>query len=65
VVQPRESFWTIAEQVLSRDGTPAGEAEVRAYWRELVDANRDRLRRPGDPDHIETGQELVVPAPRA
>ena len=57
-----DSFWSIAastlEQRLAR--TPSNQ-EVAVYWRELIDANRDRLRVPGDPGLIFPGQHLVVP----
>jgi nucleoid-associated protein YgaU len=34
---------------------------VGRYWRRLIDANRDRLVDPGNPDLLLPGQELVLP----
>lgn len=58
VVQPGEHFWSIAEQVVA-DRSLA--EPVGWYWRRLVDANRDRLVDPDDPDLLHPGQELVLP----
>ena len=58
VVQPGQSFWSKAEEI--RSGAP--ESAVIEYWLALVDANRDRLVRPGDPDLILPGQVLTLPA---
>jgi nucleoid-associated protein YgaU len=61
-VGPGDSFWSIAEDVLaSPAASPPGEREVGRYWRRLVDANRDRLVDPGNPDLLLPGQELVLP----
>ncbi|PLS75238.1 MAG: hypothetical protein CYG61_08380, partial [Actinobacteria bacterium] len=37
------------------------DAEVDAYWRRLVDANRAILRDPANPDLLYPGQVLTVP----
>jgi hypothetical protein len=59
VVEPGDSFWSIAEDVVgSGDERVAGR-----YWRALIDANRSRLVDPGNPDLLIAGQELVVPPP--
>jgi nucleoid-associated protein YgaU len=57
VVQPGESFWSKAEEM--RGGV--SEAAVIGYWLDLIDANRDRLVRPGDPDLILPGQVFTLP----
>jgi hypothetical protein len=58
-----ESFWTIAEDVLTAalDRVPT-EAEAARYWGRLVEANRDRLADRDNPDLIFPGQALVIPA---
>jgi nucleoid-associated protein YgaU len=59
VVEPGDSFWSIAEDVVgSGDERAAGR-----YWRALIEANRSRLVDPGNPDLLVPGQELVVPPP--
>lgn len=68
VVQPGDHLWSIAERAVTLDGTTAEAAVVARYWRALIDANRDRLVDPADPDLILPGQELELPplsAPRA
>jgi hypothetical protein len=62
VVVAGESFWTIADEVLTDrlDRTPT-EAETAAYWERLVLANRDRLVDRDNPDLIFPGQSLSVP----
>jgi nucleoid-associated protein YgaU len=37
------------------------EREVARYWRRLVEANRDRLVDPGNPDLLRPGQTLTLP----
>ncbi|MDF1595707.1 MAG: LysM peptidoglycan-binding domain-containing protein, partial [Acidimicrobiia bacterium] len=58
-----DTFWSIAESSLTNglDRTPTT-AEVAEYWRELVDANRERLAPPYDPDLIYPGQVFELPA---
>jgi hypothetical protein len=61
-VQPGDHFWSIAEQVvIGRDGPTASDSAVAAYWRRLVDANRDRLVDPSNPDLILPGQVFDLP----
>jgi hypothetical protein len=65
-VRPGEHFWAVAEAVLAeawRHGPSEG--QVVPYWRNLMAANRDRLRDPGNPDLLFPGQVLVVPPPPA
>lgn len=66
VVEPGDSFWSIAEDVLASPGGgggggPPAERDVGRYWRRLIDANRGRLVDPGNPDLLLPGQELVLP----
>lgn len=61
-VQPGEHFWSIAEQVvIERVGPTASDADVAAYWRQLVEVNRDRLVDPDNPDLILPGQVFDLP----
>jgi DNA-binding SARP family transcriptional activator/nucleoid-associated protein YgaU len=59
VVAPGEHLWSIAvdrvEDDLDRRPTPT---EVDRYWRELVDANHERL---PDPNVVHAGQTVTVP----
>lgn len=62
VVQPGESFWSIAVDRVTADG--AAEADlgtVTSYWQQLVDANTDVLVEPGNPDLLHVGQHLELP----
>lgn len=62
VVRPGDHLWGIAEEVLAeREGGEPSEATVRALWVRLIEANRDRLVDPEDPDLILPGQRLVLP----
>lgn len=64
LVQPGDSFWSIASDRLSElSGRPVTDREVTPYWRALVDANRPRLVHPDDPDLIFVGQEVELPDP--
>ncbi|HET6953055.1 MAG TPA: LysM domain-containing protein [Acidimicrobiales bacterium] len=60
VVDPGDSFWSIAEDVVGRE---AGDRAIGRYWRALVDANRGRLVDPANPDLLVPGQELITPPP--
>jgi nucleoid-associated protein YgaU len=64
VVEPRDSFWSIAAETLS---TPGGgqptDREIDGHWRRLMAANRDRLIDTTNPDLLVPGQELVLPRP--
>lgn len=62
VVEPGDSLWSIAEEVVTPPGGPApGERVVSRYWRRLVEANRAQLVDPGNADLLVPGQRLVVP----
>lgn len=60
-----EHFWSIAtEQLRTRLGRAPEDGEVVRYWMVLIDANRDRLADPADPDLIHPGLELLLPEVR-
>ena len=61
VVHPGESFWSIAEEHLGRDNTTSDTQAVSRYWLRLIEANRDRLADPSDPDLLFSGQVLDLP----
>lgn len=62
VVAPGDHLWSIAERVLAaHHGSAPDEATVVTYWQRLVDANRERLADPTNPDLIYPEQELVLP----
>lgn len=61
VVADGEHLWGIAAATLQRDwGRVPSTSEVGGYWRQLVEANRDRLRS-SDPDLVHPGEQLVLP----
>ncbi|MGM0819257.1 MAG: LysM peptidoglycan-binding domain-containing protein, partial [Actinomycetota bacterium] len=63
-VEAGDHLWSIAEAVLAeaRSGEVA-DAEVAAYWRALIEANRDALPDPANPDLIRPGLVLELPDP--
>ena len=64
IVAVGDSFWSIAEhQVTIRLGRTPIDAEVLEPWLTLIDANRDRLLDPDDPDLLHPGQVLRLPNP--
>jgi hypothetical protein len=64
VVEPGDSLWSIAEDVMRRrDGSRAGEGAVARYWQRLITANRHDLVDRANPDLLVPGQQLVVPPP--
>ena len=65
IVEPGDSLWSIAEEVLAgeRDGAQPDDATAAQYWRRLVDANRANLVDPANPDLIFPGQVVTLPAP--
>lgn len=66
LVESGESMWSIAcDSLIEAWGRPVTDAEVAPYWREVIEANRDRLVEPGNPDLILPGQEFLVPEPPA
>lgn len=63
-VRPGDHLWSVAVQVLQRDGAgAANDGEVAEYWNRLIVANTDRLADPGNPDLIFPGQVLTLPIP--
>lgn len=63
VVESGDHLWGVAERVLTEHhGHPPPDTEVVTYWQRLVEANRDRLADPDNPDLIYPGQEFVLPA---
>ena len=54
VVAPGDSFWSIAAD-------EAGDRDLVGYWRALIEANRDRLVDPTNPDLLYPDQVLVLP----
>lgn len=61
-VEPGDSFWSIAAEVLETtwQRTPT-DREIDPFWRALVDINRDRLVAVDDPDLVVPGQVFDVP----
>jgi DNA-binding SARP family transcriptional activator len=63
-VERGDDFWRIAEATLTESwGRTPTDAEIVPYWRQLIEANRDGLLPPGDPNLIYPGQEFVLPSP--
>lgn len=63
-VERGDHFWGIAEAALAESwGRAPTDAEIDPYWRQLVEANRDGLLPPGDPNLIYPSQQLTVPSP--
>ena len=61
-VEPGDAFWGIAQTTLADAwGRPPSTEEITDHWRQLVDANRDRLAPPYDPDLIYPGQIFDLP----
>ena len=61
--RPGDSFWSVAERLTSsRLGRPADDVEVVEPWLALIEANRDRLTDPDDPDLLFPGQVLRLPS---
>ena len=59
-----DDFWSLAEQQLAVSwGRAPTTAEITPYWQQVVEANRDRLAPPGDPNLIFPGQTFVLPPP--
>jgi nucleoid-associated protein YgaU len=64
VVESGDSFWSIAEEMLSDyQGPGQDEVDVALYCRQLIAANRDRLATPDEPNLLFPGQVLTVPPP--
>lgn len=61
VVEKGDHLWSISASHLEDRLTHApSAAEITPYWREVIEANTDRLRS-GDPDLIFPGETVVLP----
>lgn len=59
-VGPGDDFWSIAEAVVARrSDRPV--PSVGRYWAALLNANRDRLPVPGDPNLLFPGDRILLP----
>jgi hypothetical protein len=66
VAAPGDHLWHVAESALATSwGRAPSDAEVAPYWEQVIEANRERLVDPGNPDLILPGQGIVVPPPPA
>ncbi|HET9732683.1 MAG TPA: hypothetical protein VFP54_08410 [Acidimicrobiales bacterium] len=61
VVTPGDSFWSIAEMIVSARVPEASTAAVAQYWLSLLSANRPLLPDPGDPDVLYPGDRVLLP----
>lgn len=62
-VQVGDHLWSIAHHHLDATRGPgSSDEQIADHWRRIVDANRDRLVDPANPDLILPGQEFVLPA---
>lgn len=60
--QTGDHLWGIAASHLQdRLGVTPSDADITDYWQRLIDANRNRLADPGNPDLIYPGQEFILP----
>ncbi|MGI8574516.1 MAG: LysM peptidoglycan-binding domain-containing protein [Egibacteraceae bacterium] len=60
-VRPGDHFWAIAEAIVTNARPDAGQEEVAGYWLRLVEANRQRLPDPGNPDLVLPGMMVSLP----
>jgi hypothetical protein len=61
-VEAGDHLWGLAEADVERHlGGEATEAQVLAHWTRVVEANRDRLIVPDNPDLLHPGQIMVLP----
>lgn len=62
IVERGDSFWTLAAGVVEEKlGSEPTNRVIADYWLILIEANRDRLVHPNNPDLIYPGQTLVLP----
>ena len=61
VVEPGDSFWSLAEETVAERMGTTDERTVATYWRSLVEANRERLVDRDNPDLLLPGQAVVLP----
>ena len=61
-LRPGDHLWLVAERALTAaDHQQPTNARIEHYWRALIDANRDRLADPANPDLVYAGQILLLP----
>jgi len=61
-VRPGDHLWGLASRdVAAHTGTNPEDAAVHRHWVAVVEANRDRLVVPGNPDLVLPDQQLVLP----
>lgn len=59
-----DHLWSVAEKALADAwGRAPSDAELAPFWEQLVEANRDRLPDPRNPDLVFPGEVLTVPTP--
>lgn len=59
-----DHLWSVAERALADAwGRGPTDAELAPYWAQVVEANRDRLADPANPDLVFPGQAIALPAP--
>lgn len=62
IVTRGDNLWDLSEDRLAVDlERPPTDPEVIPYWTDVIDANRDRLVDPTNPNLIHPGQVLVLP----
>ncbi len=62
-IAPGQHLWLVASRTLAAAGRPTDDGSVVRYLARIVDANRDRLAVPDDPDLVFAGQDFVLPEP--
>ena len=61
-VRPGDHFWALAERSLAEAwGRSPSDREVDAHWRTMIEANREALRDPTNPDLLFPGQVVTLP----
>lgn len=61
-VRPGDHFWALAERSLAEAwGRSPSDREVDAHWRATIEANREVLRDPANPDLLFPGQVVTLP----
>lgn len=62
-VEPGDHFWGIATDTITDAwGRAPTDAETAPYWHQVIEANRDTLLPPDDPNVIYPGQQFVLPS---
>lgn len=61
-----DHLWSVAERALTDAwGRAPSDAELAPFWEQVVEANRDRLPDPANPDLVFPGEVVTVPPPPA